>query len=406
MMELHFDIERVEVLLLIAAIVAIFTRKLHVPYSVGLVATGVALSLFSIQPDLHLTRELIFTILLPPLIFEAAFFLHWPELKRDFWVITALASIGVVFSAAVTAAGMHYFANWQWMGALIFGVLIAATDPVSVIATFKEAGVKGRLRILVEAESLFNDGTAAVLFAVVTAIAAGQSVTTGSVSLALVQIVAGGILCGAVVAGVMLFLAGRSKDHLVELTFTTIAAYGSFLLAEHLHVSGVLATLTAGLMMGNLGHLGIVSGRGRETVEAFWEYAAFVANSLIFLLIGIREGQQNFWALGATAALAIVLVLAGRAVAIYPVSLLFAFGPKKVSSKHQHVMVWGGLRGALGLALAMSLPENIPHRSEIITVTFAVVAFSIFVQGLTMTAFLRWLGELPGKKPQKQTPGA
>ena len=172
-MELHFDIERVGVLLLIASIVAILTRRLHVPYSVGLVATGVVLSLFAIEPNLVLTRELIFTVLLPPLIFEAAFFLHWPELRRDFWVITAFASIGVVLSAGVTAAGMHFFAHWQWMGALIFGVLIAATDPVSVIATFKEAGVKGRLRILVEAESLFNDGAAAVLFAVVTAIAAG-----------------------------------------------------------------------------------------------------------------------------------------------------------------------------------------------------------------------------------------
>ena len=401
-MELHFDIERVEVLLLIASIVAIFTRKLRVPYSVGLVATGVVLSLFAIEPNLKLTRELIFTILLPPLIFEAAFFLHWEELKRDFWVITIFASIGVVLSAIVTAVGMHYFADWQWIGALIFGVLIAATDPVSVIATFKEAGVQGRLRILVEAESLFNDGMAAVLFAVVTAIAAGHAVTPGSVSLSLVQIVAGGIACGAAVAGVALFLSGRSKDHLVELTFTTVAAYGSFLLAEHLHVSGVLATLTAGLMMGNLGHLGIVSGRGRETVEAFWEYAAFVTNSLIFLLIGIREGQQNFWALGTIAATAIVLVLAGRAVAIYPVSLLFAFGKKAVSARHQHVMVWGGLRGALGLALAMSLPENIPQRSQIVTVTFAVVAFSIFVQGLTMTPVLRLMGELPGKAKKRK----
>jgi CPA1 family monovalent cation:H+ antiporter len=401
-MELHFDIERVGVLLLIASIVAILTRRLHVPYSVGLVATGVVLSLFAIEPNLVLTRELIFTILLPPLIFEAAFFLHWPELRRDFWVITAFASIGVVLSAAVTAAGMHFLAHWQWMGALIFGVLIAATDPVSVIATFKEAGVKGRLRILVEAESLFNDGAAAVLFAVVTAIAAGHAVTTGSVSFSLVKIVAGGILCGAAVGGVALFLAGRSKDHLVELTFTTIAAYGSFLLAEHIEVSGVIATLTAGLMMGNLGHLGIVSGRGRETVEAFWEYAAFVANSLIFLLIGIREGQQNFWALGAVAALAIALVLAGRAVAIYPVALLFRFGGKRVTAPHQHIMVWGGLRGALGLALAMSLPENIPHRNEIVTVTFAVVAFSIFVQGLTMTPVLRLLGELPGRKKKEK----
>ncbi len=393
-----FAIERLEILLLIAAIVAMLTRRLRIPYSAGLVATGAVLALFSVQPDIRLTRELIFTILLPPLIFEAAFFLHWPELRRDFWVITALASVGVVLSAALTAAGMHYLAGWQWIGALVFGVLIAATDPVSVIATFKESGLHGRLRMLVEAESLFNDGTAAVLFAVVIAIAAGGGVTAGFVGLALLKTIGGGLVCGALVAGAMLFFAGRSKDHLVEITFTTIAAYGSFLLAEHVQASGVLATLTAGLMMGNLGQLGTATERGREPVEAFWEYAAFVANSLIFLLIGIREGQQSFAGLWAVALGAIALVMLGRAVAIYPVCWLFAANRQKISARHQHVLVWGGLRGALGLALALGLPEDIPHRDAIVTVTFAVVAFSIFVQGLTMTPLLRRLGELPARK--------
>lgn len=395
---MDFGIERVEVLLLIAAIVAMLTRKLRLPYSVGLVTTGIVLALFSIQPDISLTKELIFTTLLPPLIFEAAFFLHWPELRRDFWVITTIASAGVVLSAAVTAIGMHYLAGWQWIGALTFGVLIAATDPVSVIATFKEAGVRGRLRILVEAESLFNDGVAAVLFAVAIAIAAGQEVTAAFVSLALIKTVGGGIICGTLVAWAMLFLAGRSKDHLVEITFTTVAAYGSFLLAEHLHFSGVLATLTAGLIMGNTGHLGAISGRGREAVEAFWEYVAFVANSLIFLLIGVREEQQNFSAMWIAALIAILLVMLGRVVAVYPICLLFASGKQKVAARHQHVLVWGGLRGALGLALALGLPDSVPHREEIITVTFAVVAFSIFVQGLTMTPLLRRMGEIPAQK--------
>jgi monovalent cation:H+ antiporter, CPA1 family len=395
---MDFDIERVEVLLLIAAIVAMLTRKLRVPYSVGLVASGIILALFSIQPDINLTKELIFTTLLPPLIFEAAFFLHWPELRRDFWVITTIASIGVVLSATVTAAGMHYLAGWQWIGALTFGVLIAATDPVSVIATFKEAGVRGRLRILVEAESLFNDGVAAVLFAVAIAIASGQAVTASFVSLALLKTVGGGILCGAMVAGAMLFLAGRSKDHLIEITFTTVAAYGSFLLAEHLHFSGVLATLTTGLIMGNAGHLGSITSRGREAVEAFWEYVAFVANSLIFLLIGVREEQQNYSTLWIAALIAIGLVMIGRAVAIYPVCLLFAPGKLRVTARHQHILVWGGLRGALGLALALGLPDSVPHREDIITVTFAVVAFSIFAQGLTMTPLLRRMGEIPAHK--------
>ena len=393
-----FDIERVQILLLVAAIVAMLTRKLRVPYSVGLVTTGIVLALFSIQPDISLTRELIFTTLLPPLIFEAAFFLHWPELRRDFWVITTLASIGVVLSAVVTATGMHYFAGWQWISALTFGVLIAATDPVSVIATFKEAKVLGRLRILVEAESLFNDGVAAVLFAVAIAIASGQEVTTSFVGLALIKTVGGGIACGAAIAGIMVFLAGRSKDHLIEITFTTVAAYSSFLLAERFHVSGVLATLTAGLIMGNVGHLGVISDRGREAVGAFWEYVAFVANSLIFLLIGVREEQQDYYAIWGAALIAILLVMIGRSVAIYPTCLLFAKSRWRVSAKHQHVMVWGGLRGALGLALALGLPDTVPHREEIVTVTFAVVAFSIFAQGMTMTPFLRRLGEIPASE--------
>jgi CPA1 family monovalent cation:H+ antiporter len=196
----------------------------------------------------------------------------------------------------------------------------------------------------------------------------------------------------------MLFLAGRSKDHLVKITFTTVAAYGSFLLAEHLHFSGVLATLTTGLVMGNAGLFGGISDRGREAVEAFWEYVAFAANSLIFLLIGIREAQQNYSAIWIAALIAIALVMLGRAVAVYPICLLFSRSKQKVAAHHQHILVWGGLRGALGLALALGLPDSIPHREDIIAVTFAVVAFSIFVQGLTMTPLLRRMGEIPAQK--------
>jgi len=392
---MEIGMETLELLLLIAAVVAMLTRKLRVPYSVGLVTTGIILSFFSEQLDIALTKELIFSTLLPPLIFEAAYFLHWKELRRNFWLITTLASLGVVLSAAVTAVGMHYLAGWQWIGALVFGVLIAATDPVSVIATFKEAGVKGRLRILVEAESLFNDGAAAVLFGVAIAIAAGEEITATFISLVLVKTVGGGIVCGALVAWVMLFLAGRTKDHLVEITFTTVAAYGSFLLAEHFHLSGVLATLTTGLMMGNIGIKGAISERGREAVEAFWEYIAFVANSLIFLLIGIREQQQHFAAVWMTIIIAIVLVMIGRVVAIYPTCWMFSRSNLRVSARHQHVLVWGGLRGALALALALGLPKSLPLHDEIITVAFAVVAFSVFAQGLTMTPMLRRMGELP-----------
>jgi CPA1 family monovalent cation:H+ antiporter len=381
-------------LLLIASVVAMLTRRLRLPYSAGLVAAGMLLAVLPFAPTVQLTKELLFKALLPPLIFEAAFHLDWKQLRRDMPVVLVLASVGVAFSAAITAAGMYYLAHWDWLSCAVFGILIAATDPVSVIATFREAGARGRLLVLVEAEALFNDGTAAVAFGVAITFAAGHSPTALETVSSLAATVVGGVMCGAVVASLTLLLVGRTQDHLVEIAFTTVAAWGSFLLAEHLHLSGVLATLTAGLLMANYRSLGEISPRGREAVEAFWEYAAFIANSLVFLLIGMHGAHVNLLAVWVSAAVAIVFVTLGRAAAIYPCCLLFAWSGWRVQPRHQHVLFWGGLRGALALALALGLPPEIPLRDHIVTISFAVVAFSVFVQGLTMTPLLRRLGEI------------
>jgi monovalent cation:H+ antiporter, CPA1 family len=382
-------------LLLTAAVVAMLSRRLRLPYSVGLVAAGILLALAPFGPNIRLTKDLIFSVLLPPLLFEAAFYLPWPELRRDFSVIVTLATLGVILSACVTALGMRFLAGWEWVPALVFGALIAATDPVSVIATLREAKAHGRVLLLIETESLFNDGTAAVAFGVMVALAGGQSFTWTAVTGMLCVTIGGGILCGAAVAVGALLLVGRTNDHLVEITFTTVAAYGSFLLAEHFGMSGVLATITAGLVMGNLRTFGLISEQGKVAVQAFWEYGAFVANSMVFLLIGMREARQNFLAIWLPALIAIALVTAGRALAIYPCCLLFARSRRRVSMRHQHVLFWGGLRGALALALALGLPESLPRREEIVGISFAVVAFSVFVQGLTVAPLLRRVGELP-----------
>lgn len=382
-------------LLLIGAVVAMLTRRLRLPYSVGLVAAGIILAILPFAPKVSLTKELIFTALLPPLLFEAAFYIHWEQLRRDFSVIVLLATLGVLMSACVTTIGMHYLARWQWLSALAFGVLIAATDPVSVIATFKEARAHGRLLVLIEAESLLNDGTAAVAFGVVIALASGQQLTSSEIIATLLKTIGGGILCGVAVALVALLLAGRTDDHLVQITFTTVAAYGSFLLAEHFGLSGVLATITAGLVIRNIKSLGTISDRGKEAVQVFWEYIAFVANSLVFLLIGMHGTDQHFVELWFPAVIAIVLVTLGRAVAIYPCCLVFSRSSLRVTTNHQHVLFWGGLRGAVALALALGLPPEVPQRQEIVTVSFAVVAFSVFVQGLTIKPLLRSTGEIP-----------
>ena len=378
-------------LLLIAAVVAMISRRLHLPYSVGLVVAGIVLAAMPFAPKITLTRDLVFTALLPPLLFEATLNIHWQPLRRDLSVITVLATVGVVISACVTAVGMHYLAGWEWISAIVFGVLIAATDPVSVIATFREARAKGRLLLLIEAESLLNDGTAAVAFAVVIAVFAGQQVTAMHVAGLLWLTAGGGILCGAFVGVAALVLAGHTDDHLVEITFTTVAAYGSFLLANHFGLSGVLATITAGLVMGTFRTFGRVSDRGWEALQTFWEYAAFVANSLVFLLIGMRLAHQNFRTLWAPVAIAIALVTLGRALSVYPCCALFSRSSLCVAANHQHVLFWGGLRGTVALALALGLPADMPRREAIVVTSFAVVAFSVFAQGLTIPWLLRRL---------------
>lgn len=399
----EFSIFTLGLVLLTASFVAIVSRRLKMPYSVGLVIAGIALALLPNAPDLPLTRDLIFNIFLPPLIFEAALHLEWKAFRRDLSLTAGLAFLGVAIAAIVVAGGMHFLIGWGWIGAALFGVLIAATDPVSVIASFREMNVERRLSMLVETESLLNDGAAAVGFALLVAIAAGGAVTPMALVGSLLWTVAGGVAAGLLVAGGLLILAGRTEDHLVEITLTTIAAYGSFLLAEHFHMSGVLASLSAGLLVGNFGMMRSISESSRGHVMAFWEYAAFLANSVVFILIGGHEAHQHLAFVAKAAGAAILLVLVGRALAVYPLCALFARSRLRIDSRYQHVLVWGGLRGALALALALALPANIPERREIIAVAFAVVAFSIFVQGLTMPCLIRRLRLLASDKHQHET---
>jgi CPA1 family monovalent cation:H+ antiporter len=384
------------ILLFVASIVAMVTRRLNLPYSVGLVTAGIALALLPFGIEMPFTPEMVFTIFLPPLIFEAAIQIPWRPFRRELPLLLLLVTVGVLLAAGIVAAGMRYLVGWSWIGAAFFGILIAATDPVSVIAMFRSIKVDERLHLLVEAESLLNDGVAAVGFAVLLVIAAGEAATPAAVSGKLLTTVLGGIAAGAVVTGPLLLLAGRTTDRLVEITLTTLAAFGSFLLAEHFHMSGVLAALTAGLLVGNVGWMGSISDSGRPAVLGFWDYAAFLANSLVFILIGGHEAHIPLGPVLWVAAIATILVLLGRAATVYPIGWLVRHTSLGIPAAYQHVLWWGGLRGALALALALALPASIPERNDIISVAFAVVAFSIFVQGLTMAGLVRRLGLIRG----------
>lgn len=385
----HVDVVTLGLLLFVACVVAIVTRRLGLPYTIGLVVAGIGLSVAGYHSGIVLTPELIFTFLLPPLVFEAALHLKWDRFRQEAGLVLSLAFGGTLLSAAVVAAGMHWLVGWGWQASLLFGSLIAATDPVSVVAMMKEQDAEPRLRFVMESESLLNDGAAAVLFGLCVAAATGAPTDAVTIAQSFVVTVAGGLFCGIVVAGGLLLIAGRSDDHLVELTLTVLAAYGSFLIAEALGVSGVLATLAAGMLVGNIGPARQLTERGGEALLRLWDFAAFLANSVIFLLIGSREAEQPLLAVLGPAAIATVLVLVGRAAAIYPIAGLFARSRSAIDGLTSTIMFWGGLRGALALALALAIPVSLPEHDALIGVAFAVVAFSIFVQGATMPMLLR-----------------
>ncbi len=373
-------------LLLIVSLVAIIVRRFRIPYTVALVLAGVVLSLRA-PLELELTPELILFILLPPLVFEAAFHLELDKLRQNLTTILLLAIPGVVLSMLIVGGMLSLGAGLPIGLAMVFGALIAATDPVSVVAIFRRLGAPKRLEVLLESESLFNDGTAIVIFGLaVQALVSGEfSLVNGVIDFAVIG--GGGIAVGLVFGWVTLQLIGRIDDYLIETTLTTVVAYGSFFVAEQLHVSGVLAVVTAGLVNGNIGQRGM-SPTTRIVVLNFWEYVAFLANSVVFLLIGLDIDLPGLAASLRLILWAIAAVLVSRAIGIYGLSRL---GPD-IPRSWRHVMFWGGLRGAIALALALSLPVELGEpRQTLILMTFGVVLFTLLVQGLSMDWVVRIL---------------
>ena len=382
---------QVQILLAISVLVAIVARRLHVPHSVGLVLAGVGGHLVAPQFELDVSRDLIVLILLPPLVFEAAYALLWKELRREMPVVMTFATGGLLASVAIVGAAM-YACGWGFEAAAAFAVAISATDPVSVISVFRDAGVEGRTRILVEAESLFNDATAAILFVGVASHFVGGGTSLVGSALHLGEYVGVGLLSGCATALVALALAGRSHDHVVEVAITSLAAYGSFWIAERYGGSGILATVVAGMVVGNQKSAGTISERGHEAAETFWEYAAFLANSIVFLILGSRLPTQFAVGVPLLILVGATSTVAGRVFTTVLSSLVFHRSELKVSANDQKILIWGGMRGALAIALILSLPPEFPHRAELLTVTYAVVCISVVAQGITIGPLIRFLG--------------
>lgn len=387
-------------LLLVAALVAAFVKLVPIPYVTALALVGALAGSFlhGIGAP-HLTRSLILFVLLPGLLFESGFNLDWRQLREGFLPILILATAGVLLTAGLIALLGHLVIGLALPVAFLLGAIVAATDPVAVVAVFRKLGVPAQLATIVEAESLVNDGTGVVLFTISLGIVLSGSFEPLIAILQFLALTLGGVALGLALGVLLSWLTTRIDDPQVELTFTALAAYGSYLLGETLHVSGILAVVAAAVVMGNYGRSRGMSPRTRTAVVVFWDYLAFLLNSLVFLLIGLEVPWTGIlgrlWVVLAAAA----IVLVARAISVYGVlGLLHPLG-RRPSWRWQHLIVWSGIRGAIAIALALSLSEQTNGAfADLRIMVYGVVLISLIVQGLTIGPLsVRLLGATTGQ---------
>lgn len=374
----------------------------RIPYTLLLVIVGLGLAF----ADVHLVElspGLILTIFLPPLLFEAAWNLKWSDLQRDLVPISLYAILGVVISIVGVAVGLQVAAGLSLTTALLIGASLSATDPVSVTALFRELGIDRRLTTLMEGESLFNDGMAVVAFGFLVGLPTGTTqLALQPVLVELVSVVGIGVAVGGLIGFGVSYLTQRFDLPQVEQSLTLVAAYGSYLIVEDLGGSGVIGVVTVSLILGNFGSRIGMNPRTRIIVTEFWEFLAFFVNSIVFLLIGdqIRFSHlANHWTVIVVTIVGMILT---RAIAILILSgISNRFAKSEISVSKQIVLWWGGLRGSVAIALALSIPMTLSDRETLISVVFGVVLFTLLVQGLTIQPLLKRLNLL-GDQPLRE----
>ncbi|MDG2277920.1 MAG: sodium:proton antiporter [Pseudomonadales bacterium] len=397
-------------LLFVAALSSIAVKRLNFPYTIGLLLVGISIGFLSSQvemltpmSEIQLTPEIILFLILPTLLFEASMNIDSKTLFRNLVPIIVLATVGLLISMIIVGVGISAATPLTLGAALLFGALISATDPVAVIALFKELGVPKRLSTLVDGESLFNDATAIVIFNILVGIVAAGTAFGTSVAITglgqFLLVFFGGLLVGVVLGGAMLgFMAMGKGDHMAQMALTTVLAYLAFIVAEHVFsVSGVMAVVAAGIFA-SWASSKMFDDSVHGHIRELWEYMAFIANSLIFLLIGLTEFHlfedlSRYHDHIGYILLGFALTLVSRLVVVFGLTPLtnYVTPQAKVEPADKAIIFWGGLRGAVPLALALGLPADFEHRTLILDMTLGVVLMSLLIQGTTVSWLLKRL---------------
>ncbi|QHS23725.1 Na+/H+ antiporter [Virgibacillus sp. MSP4-1] len=400
-LDLHHIFELGLILIMIAAGITAIAKKFERPYPIALVIVGTIIGLFHIpilEPLIELITEgeifnfVILTLFLPALLGEAALKLPFSHLEENKNPILALAFGGTLLSFIVIGLLSLWLMDISIPAAFVFAAVLSATDPVSVLSIFKSVGVHKRLSTVIEGESLINDGLAVVLFNI-SAFSLLTYLDLGFEGLGLgvwefVKVVSLGLIIGGALGYGFSKITKYFDDYPLEIIFSIILFYGAYLLAETFHASGVIAVVVSALVLGNYGTKIGMSPTTRLNINNFWDVAALLANSLVFLMVGLEITRINvadkWWMIF----LAILIVLIARSVAVYG-SLLFI---SNFPNPWKHILNWGGLRGSISIALVLSLPRDFAGRDEVLIMAFSVVLFSLVIQGLTIKPLISLLG--------------
>jgi Na+:H+ antiporter len=394
-------------LVTVAGLVGVVVRRVAIPYTVALVVLGLIAGTL-LPVDLQVSPEIVLLVLLPGLVFEAALRIDVDDFRRTFGGIVLLAAPGVLISAAIVAVVLNMATGLPTELGFVVGAMVAATDPVAVVSTFRQLGSPRRLATLIESESLFNDGTAIVVFTVAVQAVLGP-VTLVDEVVSVVTIIVASTAIGLAVGWVASRLIASVDDHLVELTLSVAAAYGTYLIADRVHQSGIIATVVAGLLIGNHARRVGMNVQSLEALDTVWEFGAFLLTAVVFLLIGLAITFGDVVAALPWIGWGVLAILVGRAVVVY---LMLGGASRLIQGRRHrpalpsawlHVLFWAGLRGAVAIAMALSLPVDFPQRALLQEITFGIVLFTLLVQGTTVEWLIERVGV--GRPATNQAPG-